>query len=392
MQIPDYFKFYNKTRIISGKKALENIPYELKSMDAVKPLIITDKRSVKDGIVKNIVSAYGDSGLVIGAVFDQAADYVSTNTVIDAAKLFRARGCDSIIAIGGMNSASLAKGLNLLVSNKSDDLLQFETLPDTMELYPSIMVVSSDSTGRETSNKAVIDGRVYLSSELMPDIAIIDSRMLKKREMSFIASSAICALADAVEACSADLANPMNDAFAFASIELICENLTAVFNKGYSGKRKLGLANGIAISGIVSSNAPEGFGGRLSLELSKSTGHSRELCSSILLPYILDYKLRKIKNGVRSELLLPVVGIDKYCSSPESERSSLGVYAVAELVKKAGKYIPVSLKELKIPLYVITNIAESLEKEYAVNFGKGGVLKILESAYDGSLLSGGNKE
>lgn len=391
MQIPDYFKFYNKTRILSGKKALENIPYELKSMDAVKPLIVTDKRSVKDGIVKNVVSAYRDSGLVIGAVFDEAADYVSTNTVIDAAELFRARGCDSIIAIGGMNSASLAKGLNILVSNKSDDLLQFETLPDTMDLYPFIMIVSSDSTGRETSNKGVIDGREYKSSELMPDMVVIDSRMLKKREMSHIASFALCALADAVEACSADFANPMNDAFAFASIELICENLTDVFNKGYSGTRKLGLANGIAISGIVSSNAPEGLGGRLCLELAKNTGHSRELCSSILLPYILDYKLKNIKNGVRRELLLPVVGIDKYCSSPESERSSLGVDAVAELVKKAGKYIPLSFNELKIPPYVITNVAESLEKEYAKSFGKGGVLKILEATYDGGLLSGGNK-
>ncbi len=74
MQIPDYFKFYNKTRIISGKKALENIPYELKSMDAVKPLIVTDKKSVRKGLVKLLVSAYGDSGLVIGAAFDGVSD------------------------------------------------------------------------------------------------------------------------------------------------------------------------------------------------------------------------------------------------------------------------------------------------------------------------------
>ncbi len=391
MQIPDYFKFYNKTRILSGKKALENIPYELKGMNAVKPLIITDKRSVKEGNVKNIISAYRDSGLVIGAVFDEAANYVSTNTVLDAAKLFRARGCDSIIAIGGTSSASLARGLNILVSHKSDDLLQFESLPDTMELYPFIMIITSDSKGRETSNQAVIDGRVYMSSELMPDIALIDSRMLKKREMSYLASFAICALSDAIEACSIELANPMNDAFAFASIELICGNLTDIFNKGYSGKRKLGLANGIAISGIVSSNAPEGLGGRLSFELSKNTRHSRELCSSILLPYMLDYKLKNIKDGVRGELLLPVLGIDKYCSTPEPERSSLAVDAVAELVKKAGKYIPLSFKEMNIPPYVITNIAESLEKEYSKSFGKGGVLKILDAAYEGSLLSGGNK-
>jgi len=391
MQIPDYFKFFNKTRIISGKKALENIPYELQSMDAVKPLVITDRRSADDGLARVLINAYGDSGLVIGAVFDGVTGYPSTKTVLDAAQLFRARGCDSIIAIGGENCASVAKALNLLASYKTDDLIQFESLPDNMHLYPFVVIPTSGSSGRETSTRSVIDGRIFESDELMPDIAVIDPRMLKKRGKTETVLPALRALAEAVEASAEDVANPMNDSFAFASIQLICENLAAAVNSGGSGKAGLGLANGIAISGIVWSNAPEGIGSALAEDLAARTGNSRDLCAAILLPYALDYKLKNTKKGVRGELLLPVAGIGRYCAAAESDRGSLGVEAIIKIVKDMGKYMPLTLKELNIPHYILESTAGAVEDSFAKQYGKGSAMMILESAYNGERVSGGKK-
>jgi alcohol dehydrogenase len=253
------------------------------------------------------------------------------------------------------------------------------------------MVPSFHASGRETGDMAVIDGRTYRSPELMPDIVLLDSRMLKKGDMSELAVSALSALAEAVESCTEDNANPINDSFAFSAIQLICENLPALFKKGYSGKYRLGLANGIAVSGIVTSNAPEGPGSALAEELAKVTGYSRELFSGLLLPYILDFKLKKSKNGVRGELLLPAAGIDVYCSVPENERSVRGVEEIVKIIQSTGKYMPASLNELKIPLYVLTRIAGELDRNFASLYGKGGVLKILESAYEGGLLSGGSR-
>ncbi len=383
MQIPDYFKFFNKTRIISGRKALENIPYELKSMDAVKPLVVTDSRSVKDGAAKTLIKAYGDSGLIIGAVYDGITDYPSAQIVKDAAVLFRARGCDSIIAIGSEASASAAKGINLLVSNIADDLLKIDSLPDIMNLRPFIFIPTSYSTGRETSAECVIDGRIYKSSELMPDIALIDSRMIKKRGNSEVVITALRAMAEAIEACTEEEANPINDSFAFASIQLISENLPGAIKGICPCKARLGLANGIAISGIVSSNAPEGLCSALSGELAKLTGGCKGVLSSILLPYILDYKLENTKSGVRGELLLPLAGIDRYCAAPERERSRMGVDYLIKMIAGMKKHIPGSLYELRIPPYILKNAAEAIDARFAKQYGKGAVLKILEAAYEG---------
>ena len=52
--LPSYYEFHNPTKIISGFRALENLPYELEMLHAKKPFIITDQGIIKAGLLKNI--------------------------------------------------------------------------------------------------------------------------------------------------------------------------------------------------------------------------------------------------------------------------------------------------------------------------------------------------
>ncbi len=328
---------------------------------------------------------------MIGAAYDGVTGYASTKSVLEAAELFRVRGCDSFIAIGGENCAAVARGVNLLVSHKTDDLLQFTSLPDAMHLRPFIVIPTSDSTGGETSSQCVIDSRVYKSSELMPDIAVIDPRILKRGDKSTAVHRAVKAMAEAIEACSEESANPMNDSFAFAAIQLIYENLYAAIKGGFSSKARLGLANGIVISGIVGSNSPEGLCSALAGELAKNTGNSRELCTALLLPYVLDYKLNETKSGVRPEIFLPLGGIDRYCTSSSKDRSRLGVDTVKNFIQSMNSYIPESLKALNIPEYILESTAAAVDGAFSKQYGKGGAFKILKAAHEGGIQAGGRK-
>jgi len=384
MQIPDYFKFYNKTRIISGKKALENIPFELKNMDSVKPIVITDKNCAESGLVKILQKAFGDSNLTIGAIFDDVT-YPSIKKVKDAAFLFRERGCDSIIALGGENVASVAKAVNIIVSSKKDDIEFLKELKD-LHLKPLFFVATSNISGLESSSKALIDNRAFEYQELMPDIAFIDPRMLKKnKDKKGLFANAIKAMVIAIEACSEDSANPMNDSFAFSSIQLIFENLTKAAKTFSCSKSRLGLAGGIAISGIVYSNANTGLCSALSEELSKITGFSSNIIFSILLPHVLEYKLKNTKSGIRDEILLPLAGLEKY--SMTADKSEEGVSLIKNLIYNSP--LPKSLKELNIPLYKIEDVADSLDKQFAKQYGKDAYKNILFSAYEGKELEGG---
>ena len=71
--LPAYYEFQNPVKIISGRKALENLPYELDQLGARKPLIVTDPGVVRAGLVEQVIRAFAGSGFTIGAVFDQGA-------------------------------------------------------------------------------------------------------------------------------------------------------------------------------------------------------------------------------------------------------------------------------------------------------------------------------
>src|SRR5512145_2434300 len=113
MHIPEYFEFFNKTKICSGLKSLENIPFDLGGMDASRPLVITDPDTVRKGYGKVLIKSFYDSGMTIGAFFDQVHGAPLKSMLKEVAALYRDRGCDSIIALGGAASVSAAKAVNI---------------------------------------------------------------------------------------------------------------------------------------------------------------------------------------------------------------------------------------------------------------------------------------
>ena len=53
-----YFEFFCPVKIISGIKALENIPFELDLLGAKRPIIVTDKGVVAAGLAKTVTDAF----------------------------------------------------------------------------------------------------------------------------------------------------------------------------------------------------------------------------------------------------------------------------------------------------------------------------------------------
>lgn len=392
MHIPDYFEFYNKTKISSGRKSLENIPFELGSMSAVKPLIITDEVSVKSGIAKQLVKSFYDSGVTIGAIYGELPKNASSTLLKDLAKLYRARGCDSIIALGGDAAASAAKGLNILVSNESDDILKFENMDNSAPMKPFIFIPSSVACGTETSNEAVIDSFLYKSDDLFPDLVIIDKRMLKSVDKKETVSSALLALTQAIEACTFSESNPINDSFAYAAIELVYGNMERALKCCGNKEEKVGFSNGVAVSGIVYSNAPEGLVRAIGFEMHRRTGVNAGLCAGLVLPYALDYKLSFEKTGIRGELLLPLAGIENYCAVHESERGEKSVELLYLMIDNLESIIPGSIKELNIPKSMMKEIAEAAEVRCGFKYSKGAALEILDHAYEGIPFKGGKSK
>ena len=122
--IPSYFEFTNPVRIIAGHKALDNISFELGQLQAHKPLILTDQGIKKAGLLKYVKDAFKETDITF-SLFEDIIQDSSEELVRNIAVLFRETDSDSLIAVGGGSVIDTAKAVNVLVTENSDDLMQF---------------------------------------------------------------------------------------------------------------------------------------------------------------------------------------------------------------------------------------------------------------------------
>jgi alcohol dehydrogenase len=383
MQIPEYYEFFNQLKIASGKRTLENIPAELGSYDSYKPLVIAGKDVTERGLDKKFIKAFAESGMTLGGIFDEVRDYAGMSLAMEAALVFRERGCDSIIALGGGPVVDVAKALNILVSENVATLQPYlEGKPLTKHLKPLIYVYAGWSSGLEATGYLSIDNRVITSDLLFPDVIVIDPRLTPGCCSPCAAESAVIALDHALGAGAGSEPSPMLDAYIHTALRFLAENMKKGIRSPENKDASMKLANASAMAAIAFANSKPGIVHLLAIELERLTGTSAGRFMRVLLPYRMAYMLSK-KMKIRDELFLAIAGFDTYSATPEGERTRKGIEAVLELLKTTKKALPQTMKELNVPRYQLKNAAEAASAASETYFSAADCMTLLEHAWEG---------
>ncbi len=380
MQIPDHYEFLNQSKIVSGKKALEHIPFELRGYNAQKPLVLTNQAIVKYGKIKKFIPAFNDSTITIGAVYDEVPDYVGIGLLRGLSVLFKARGCDSLIAIGSGAVVDAAKALNIMVSGNTDDLFAYFDGRDIGgDLKPLIYIPDGTSSGMEMTNMVTVDNRRTASDLLYPDLVVIDPRMTPGCCSKCVAESAVIALVHAVGAAVQEKHSPMIDAYVHTALQFLSQYMAKGIKRPKNSEAGMGLANAFVSAAIAFSNAPAGITHLLSEELAKSTGISPGVFMRILFPTVISHLTEK-KIKMRDELFLALAGFDTYAATPAGERSRAGYEAVLALLKSVKKTLPETMKELHVPPYRYAEAAKAAAEKSGTRFSAVECMAILNQA------------
>jgi len=331
MYLPEYYEFCCRVKIVAGHDALERIPEALAQLHAGRPLIITDKGVSAAGLVSIVTEAIKD-GVTIGAITDDVPQDSSLEVVNRLAGMYRDNGCDSIIAVGGGSVMDTAKGVNIVVSENADDLMKFSGAGALKRaLRPLVVIPTTSGTGSEVTLVAVVKDHerhlkmAFVSYFLLPNVAILDSRMTLTLPPAITAATAMDAMAHAIEAYTGLAKNPMSDANAIAAINLISNNLLSVIKNPSDREGRLALANGATLAGAAFSNSMVGVVHTLGHATGAVCGVPHGVCMSILLPYGLEYNMHKNAHFT-GELLLPLAGAEVYAGTPKHLRAE-GVVA-----------------------------------------------------------------
>ena len=361
--IPNYYEFYCPVKILSGHKALSHLPYELELLGVRRPLIVTDKGVQGAGLIKKVIAAMKDGKAEISVIFDDTPIDSSTHVVNEVAQLYRDHNCDGIIAVGGGSVIDTAKGVNIVISEDTDDLMKFQGMDRlTAKAKPFVVVPTTAGTGSEVTAAAVIkdvDRKVklaFVSDRIYPHLAILDTAMTLTMPARITAATGMDALTHAVEAYVCLQKNPVSDAFAESAVKLIFQNLVTAVTKPDDKKARLAMANAALLAGIAFSNAMVGVVHSMAHATGAVARVPHGVANAILLPWGMEYN--KTKAATEFGELLYFMGVTEIPKS-ESDRAKAAIQAVRDLAAQLNKLtgMPLTLKDAGVTEDLLPKIA-----------------------------------
>lgn len=395
MFVPPYFEFVNSAKLLAGEYALENIPSEMRLLGSSRPMILSDSTLEKIGTVSALIQALSKGGMKPSAVYTDIPLDSSIEKVNEISAVYRENNADGIIAIGGGSVIDTAKGLKMLISQGGRDIMNYvgSEMLGRGQSVPFTAIPTTSGTGSEATGVAVIkDGErkvklEFISSFLLPDIAVLDVRALESMPARITALTGLDALTHAIEAYSCLQKNPISQCYALSAIKLIVENLEEAIRKPKDKKARISMAIASYIAGAAFSNSMVGIVHAIGHSVGGVCSVAHGEAMTILLPVCMRYNLGFADDDY-ADLLLYLSDAETYASTEKTRRAEKAVEVVEDFISriKASAPIATSLSERGVRRSDFEQIAIRAMNDGALivnprSADKDDILKILEKAF-----------
>ncbi len=395
MYIPSYFEFVNSAKLLSGRYALENIAPEMNKLGSLRPIVLSDATLEKIGSVKLLTGALSKGAMTPSAIYTDIPLDSSIEKVNEIARIYRESAADGIIALGGGSVLDTAKGLRMLISQGGKDILSYAgaEMLERGTPVPFAAIPTTSGTGSEATAVAVIKNEErkvkleFISSFLLPDIAVLDVRVLESMPSRITALTGLDALTHAIEAYSCLQKNPISQCYASAAITLIVENLENAIRKPKDEKSRAAMAVASYIAGSAFSNSMVGIVHAIGHSVGGVCSVAHGEAMTILLPVCMRYN-RDVSDEDYSDLLLYLAGADVYAATAKEKRADKAIETVEAFIKRIKALAPVAtrLSERGVKKSDFSEIAVRALNDGALivnprNADKDDILKLLEEAF-----------
>jgi alcohol dehydrogenase class IV len=200
--------------------AISLLKQECERVGISRPLVVTDAGVKAAGLLQRALDVL--PGWPV-AVFDQTPSNPTEAAVRTAAAVYRAQGCDGLIALGGGSAIDCAKGVAIAATHEGP-LTHYATIEGgsariSERVAPIIAVPTTSGTGSEVARGAILivdDGRKlgFHSWHLVPKAAICDPELTLGLPPQLTAATGMDAIAHCMETFMAPAFNPPADGIA----------------------------------------------------------------------------------------------------------------------------------------------------------------------------------
>ncbi|MCS6881807.1 MAG: iron-containing alcohol dehydrogenase [Oscillochloridaceae bacterium] len=352
-------EFIMPAHMVVGSQALEQVGALCQKRGWKKALIVSDRIMASLGLVAKVESLLKESGI-------GSAAYTGVNTepvveyVQEGLNLYRAEGCDFVVAVGGGSPIDTGKAIAVLVTN-----------PGSIEQYkgigkiaapgvPLVAIPTTAGTGSEATIYTVItdqktDVKMLIGSPyLMPTIAVVDPMLTVSSPPGVTAATGVDALVHAIEAYVSVKRQPMTDIFCLSAIELISQNIRQAWANGNNIEAREKMMLGALQAGIAFSNSSVALVHGMSRPIGAHFHIAHGVSNAALLAVVTEFSL--IGDPVRYAHVAKAMGepIEGLSMMAAADRA---VTAIRRLVKDIK--IP-SLRQLGVERERLLELAPSM--------------------------------
>ena len=356
-------KFFIPAVNVLGQGAIDDAIGDIQSLGFKNALIVTDKPLVDIGIAGDVAEKLSTAGIV-SVIFDGVQPNPTVGNVEAGLKLLHENQCDFVISLGGGSPHDCAKGIALVASN-GGSIKDYEGVDKSAKpMMPLVAINTTAGTASEMTRFCIITDETrhikmaIVDKHTTPVMSVNDPELMLKKPPFLTAATGMDALTHAVEAYVSIAANPITDACAIKSIELIQAYLAKAVKNGQDIDAREQMAYAQFLAGMAFNNASLGYVHAMAHQLGGMYDLPHGVCNALLLPYVQEYNAQV--SAARLRDVAKAMDIDVN-NMTEEQGAEAAISAIKDLAKAVG--IPASLTELGVKAADIPTLSENALKD-----------------------------
>ena len=254
------FQFLLPTKIVMEPGLRQRTGEHLLGLGLNHVLLVTDPGVKNAGLLDSIYASLEQAGIRYDEIADVKPNPRSED-VNRAAQLYRGKGIDGVLAVGGGSAMDAAKAISVLLTHDGivEDYEGAFALKNAV--LPIVAIPTTAGTGSEVTFFSVItDTRRQFKMSLLdyrigPVLALLDSDITATLPPHIAAATGMDALTHAIEAYTGKPANPISDGLALHAIRLIAQHLKPAVQEPDNREAREQMLIASLIAGMAFGNA-----------------------------------------------------------------------------------------------------------------------------------------
>lgn len=318
--------------IIFGAGCRHNVGNYASTFGARKVLVVSDPGVVAAGWVADVEASLAAQGIDY-RLFTQVSPNPRVEEVHQGADVYRAEGCNVIVAVGGGSPMDCAKGIGIVVAH-GRSILEFEGV-DTIRVPspPLILIPTTAGTSADVSQFVIISNQTermkfsIVSKAVVPDVSLIDPETTLSMDPFLSACTGIDALVHAIEAFVSTGSGPLTDPHALEAMRLISGNLVEMIANPDDIGRREKIMLGSMQAGLAFSNAILGAVHAMSHSLGGFLDLPHGMCNAALVEHVVAFNYNAAPERFR--VVAETLGLDVRGLNQTQTRQRLVEHLVA---------------------------------------------------------------